>query len=183
MDQPPPAQAGGIDPWGEFIHFLRFLSSSGSCETLQDSLSFLAAHPLNVPAVSRQDLMILENGIEEHWSVAEEDNNNIEREEIHGMGDFSMIDKDALDVPTPPSIPHNISNSSSNPVANLQCVAATLGITLPSGYNSILCQLKLIQECLTLSGAPAQCLEHLCYQDTWSRNMLVQSFVHLPWLL
>ena len=68
-------------------------------------------------------------------------------------------------------------------MANLERVASTLQITLPSGYKSILRQLKMIQVCLILSGAPPQCLEHLCYQDQWSRNMLVESFVHLPWIL
>jgi hypothetical protein len=179
----PPAEPGGADPWGELIHFFRFLSSSGSCETLQVSLSFLAAHPLNAPAVSCPDLMILENDIEEHGNAAEEPGiSNFD------ISNFDMVDADV--PPTPPPDPHHISNPSSIPIrpdpdkmASLEGVASTLGVSLPSGYGSILRQLKLIRACLTLSGAPPQCLEHLCYQDQWSRNMLVESFVHLPWIL
>ena len=199
-----PEERGGADSWGEFVHFLRFLSSNASSEPLHMSLSFLAAHPLNVVAVCRPDLMILEDHVQVEGDDGnavemqmEEDENEIKLEETHAdlessmmeeesakLGGYAFLDDDAVNSRASPLSTHNISDSiPAENMKNLERMASTLGITLPSGYKSILCQWNLIQECLKLSGAPPHCLASLCYQAQWSRNMLVESFVHLPWLL
>jgi len=193
-----PEKQGGTDPWGELVHFVRFLSGCASSEALRASLCFLSTHPLNVLPVCCPELIVLEDRAEEHDVHAEQGHDEtIESGErsaklgTYGMmepddadhaelGTFAMTEDNVQDAKPSPSIPSD--PIPPNTMPHLQRVVSTLGITLPSGYKAIHSQLGLLQECLKLSGAPPQCLEHLCHQAQWSRNMLVQSFVHLPWL-
>ena len=173
----------GPDPWGELVHFLRFLSNNAASDALHGSLAFLAAHPLKVSAIGCSDRMMLE--VEGDASApeihAEENKDEIELDKTGTPPNrYSMADDDDNDSPlttcgvSDPVPPDN--------TVKLEHMTLTLGITLPSGYKSMLRQWNLIRECLKLSGAPPQFLEHLCYQAQGSRNMLVESFVHLPWL-
>ena len=175
----------GADPWGELVHFLRFLSNNAASDALHGSLAFLAAHPLKVSAIGCSDRMILEvEGDASAPEIHAEENKADSEMELDETATppnrYSTADEDEDDSPL-------TSSAVSDPVppdsmVRLERMTSTLGITLPAGCKSRHRQWNLIQECLKLSGAPPQCLEALCYQAQGSRNMLVESFVHLPWL-
>ena len=184
--RPPEDSEGrdGADPWGELVHFLRFLSNNAASDALHGSLAFLGAHPLKVSVIGCSDRMILEvEGDASAPEIHAEENKDDSEMELDKTGTppnrYSMADDDnnsplstsGVSDPLPP-----------DSMVTLEHMTSTLGITLPAGCKSIHRQWNLIQECLKLSGAPPQCLEHLCYQAQGSRNMLVESFVHLPWL-